>query len=289
MVAADTPSEPTGDRPDERGEAPDSAAAHKARETSGYWTVEPRKGEDGQSDIFFRVLKAGCPADQQRLKNEIERTLSALRVLYVVSAGGKFDEAFAKLLSLAQVGLVGPSPSTSVAEAALESLKNEIVDREAGRVKNDYMIKLGKWALGFCIAGVVLYFLSGTDWSPSQFRDYRNFFLLWSGCMIGVWCSFAARKAVLTFFDLARIEEDRLDPPLRLIFSGLLTFILGLIFLTGFANVVVGTFEGTKFIQDGAVALLIGALSGIAEKALPVAILQRAQTVFQFESAKKGS
>ncbi len=107
--------------------------------------------------------------------------------------------------------------------------------------------------------------------------------------MIGVWCSFAARKAILTFFDLARIEEDRLDPPLRLIFSGLLTFILGLIFLTGFANVVVGTFQGAHFIHDGAVALLIGALSGIAEKALPVAILQRAQTIFQFESGKKGS
>jgi hypothetical protein len=69
----------------------------------------------------------------------------------------------------------------------------------------------------------------------------------------------------------------------------MLTFILGLIFLTGFANVVVGAFEGAKFIHDGAVALLIGALSGIAEKALPVAILQRAQTIFQFEGAKKAS
>lgn len=273
-----------GDRSNEEGGGPKPPEA-----AVGYWTVERRKGEDGTLDIYFKVLKSGCPADQQRLKNEVERTLSALRVLYAGSVGGKFEEAFAKLLSLAQVGLAGPSPSTSVAEAALESLQNEIVDREAGRVKNDYMIKLGKWALGFCIAGVVLYFLSGTEWSPSQIRDYRNFFLLWSGCMVGVWCSFAARKAVLTFFDLARIEEDRLDPPLRLIFSGLLTFILGLIFLTGFANVVVGTFEGAKFIHDAAVALLIGALSGIAEKALPVAILQRAQTIFQFESAKKTS
>jgi hypothetical protein len=285
VAAADDPSNSAGNRPHEGGDA----APKPPEAPGGYWTVEPRKGQDGQPDIYFGVLKAGCPADQQRLKNEIERTLSALRVLYTGSVGGKFEEALTKLLSLAQVGLVGQSPSTSVAEAALESLQNEIVDREAGRVKNDYMIKLGKWALAFCVAGAVLYFLSGTEWSPSQPRDYRNFFLLWSGCMIGVWCSFAARKAVLTFFDLARIEEDRLDPPLRLIFSGMLTFILGLIFLTGFANVVVGAFEGAKFIHDGAVALLIGALSGIAEKALPVAILQRAQTIFQFEGAKKAS
>ena len=91
----------------------------------------------------------------------------------------------------------------------------------------------------------------------------------------------------MQFFELARVEEDRLDPPLRLVFAGLLTSILGLIFSTGFANVIVGSFEGAQFVGDGSVALLIGALSGMAEKALPGAIMQRAQTVFQFEGSKK--
>lgn len=258
--------------------------------STGYWAVEPRTGEDTQPDIFFRVLTAGCPAEQQRLKNEIERALSALRVIYAESSSGKFNEAFAKLLNLAQVGLVGPKPATSVAVSALDSLKSEIVDREAGRIKNNYMIKLGKWALAFCAIGVIAYLVAGIDSElvPAQVRHYRNFLLLWSGCMIGVWCSFASRKVIMGFFDLAGIEEDKVDPPLRLIFSGLLTSILGLIFVTGFANIVVGTFEGAKFLNNGSVALLIGALSGLAEKALPGAIMQRAQTIFQFEGAKKG-
>ena len=273
------------------------AAGDKDRENSvsppgetpstGYWAVERRRGEDDQPDIFFRVLKSGCPTEQQQLKNEIERTLSALKTIYV--PGSKFNEAFAKLLSLAQVGLVGATPATSVAEAALDSLKNEIVDREAGRVKNGYMVKLGKWALAFCAVGILLYWLVGINcaWIPRQVRANQNFLLLWSGCMVGVWCSFASRKVIMSFFDLARIEEDRIDPPLRLIFSGLLTSILGLIFVTGFANIVVGTFEGAKFINDGSVALLIGALSGLAEKALPGALMQRAQTIFQFEGTEK--
>jgi hypothetical protein len=258
--------------------------------STSYWAVEPRTGDDNQPDIFFRVLKAGCPAEQQQLKNEIERTLSALRIIYAEGTSGKFNEAFAKLLSLAQVGLVGQKPATSVAEAALDSLKSEIVDREAGRVKNDYMIKLGKWALAFCLIGLILYLLAGIDSGtiPAQVRSYRNFLLLWSGSMIGVWCSFASRKVIMSFFDLARIEEDRVDPPLRLIFTGLLTSILGLIFVTGFANIVVGTFEGAKFLNDGSIALLTGALSGLAEKALPGAIMQRAQTIFQFEGTRKG-
>jgi hypothetical protein len=235
------------------------------------------------------VLKGGCPAEHQQLKNEIERTLSALRIIYPGGSDGKFNEAFAKLLSLSQVGLAGTSPATSVAESALNSLKNEVVDREAGRVKNAYMVKLGVWALIFGAIGFVLHFIAGLNcpWIPQEAHIYRNFLLLWSGCMIGVWCSFASRKVVMTFFDLTRIEEDRVDPPLRLIFSGLLTSILGLIFITGFANIVVGTFEGAKFLQDGAVALLIGALSGMAEMALPGAIMQRAQTIFQSEEAKR--
>jgi hypothetical protein len=74
------------------------------------------------------------------------------------------------------------------------------------------------------------------------------------------------------------------DPPLRLVFSGLLTFILGLVFATGFANLVVGQFEGAKILADGSVALLMGALSGMAEKALPAAVMQRAQSIFRPEN-----
>jgi hypothetical protein len=221
------------------------------------------------------------------LKDEIERTLSALRAVYSVDKA-KFNEAFAKLLALAQVGLPGPTPATSIARSALDSLKAELVDREAGRIKNEYMIKLGRWALTFLTVAVFLYVLL-TIWPdrvPDRIYAYRNFLLLWSGCMIGAWCSFASRKVVLSFFDLARIEEDRVDPPLRLIFSGLLTSILGLIFATGFANVVIGTFEGAKFLNDGAVALLIGALSGMAEQALPGAIMQRAQNILPSDARR---
>lgn len=47
-----------------------------------YWAVVERRGEDGVKDIDFQVLSAGCPSDQQVLKNRIERTLSTLRLVY---------------------------------------------------------------------------------------------------------------------------------------------------------------------------------------------------------------
>lgn len=251
---------------------------------SRYWIVSERTDQTGRKDIYFQPTKAGCPADQQKLKNEVERTLSAIAIIYPASSEAKFNEAFAKLLSLAQVGLVGGN--SSVAKDALSSLQNEIVDREAGRVKNTYMLKLGLWALGFLVVTSLLYFVIGRFAScfPASIVAYKNFFVLWAGCMIGAWCSFATRKVALSFFDLPRLEEDMVDPPLRLIFSGLLTFILGLVFTTGFANLIVGTFEGAKLLTDGSVALLLGALSGLAEKALPAAVMQRAQSIFHAQS-----
>jgi hypothetical protein len=275
---------PSADREAADAASKASDAGALAEGQKSYWIVAERLGDDGQKDIHFKVVAPGCPSEQQSLKNRIERTLSNLRAIYP-NGGPKFNEAFSKLLGLSQVGLVGSNPSVTVAEAALDSLQAEIVDREAGRVKNDYMLKLGRWALGFGFVATVFYFL--LDWYgtylPRQLVHYRTFFLLWTGCMVGAWCSFASRKVVLTFFDLAQLEEDRIDPPLRLIFAGLLTSILGLVFVTGFANVVIGTFEGAKILHSGSIALLSGALSGMAEKALPAAVMQRAQSLFKSE------
>ena len=246
-----------------------------------FWYVSERASEDGHKDIYFQVKKPGCPSDQQALKNEVERVLSVLKILYPDLANHRFNDAFAKLLALSQLGLAGAKPSTLIAKSALDSLKQEVVDREAGRVKNDYMIKLGRW--GILFSGVALlgyWVLSACSQALAPLSEYRNFLLLWTGCMVGAWCSFATRKVLLTFFDLARLEEDLIEPPLRLALAGLLTTILGLVFVTGFANLVIGTFQASDFLKNATVALLTGALAGMAEKALPAAVMQRAQSAF---------
>jgi hypothetical protein len=255
---------------------------------TGFWTVEERAGNDGQKDVYFGVLQKGCPTDQQHLKDEIERTLSALRTIY--GAGPKFNEAFAKLLALAQVGLVGATPATPTAQAALASLQAEVVDREAGRVKNGYMLKLGLWALGFAMLSAAAFFVLAANpcWPPEQIYRYRYFFLLWSGCMAGAWASFASRKALLGFFDLAVVEEDRIEPALRLLFTGVLTVLLAFVFTTGLANVIVGSFQASNIIRSGSTAILAGGFAGLAEKALPAAMLQRAQDFIAASAGRMG-
>jgi hypothetical protein len=97
--------------------------------------------------------------------------------------------------------------------------------------------------------------------------------------MVGAWASFATRKVILSFRDLVALEEDRVEPQLRLLFTGLLTVILSLIFLTGVADVEVGSFQASSLLDSGTVALLLGAFAGLAEKALPSAVLSRASSV----------
>ncbi len=251
----------------------------------GFWNIYEVPNATPR-DIYFGVLKSGCPSAQQQLKDEIERTLSCLRS--ILGDGARFNDAFDKLLKLSQVGLVGAEPATATAQAALLSLQAEVVDREGGRVKNAYMLKLGLWAAGSALLSTSLFFIfeAHPTWPPRELLNYRYFLLLWAGCMAGAWASFATRKSVLNFFDLAIVEEDRTEPALRLVFSGVLTVFLALIFTTGLANVIIGGFHASDLIRSGSTALLTGAFAGLAEKALPAAILKRAE---EFVSASSGA
>lgn len=247
-----------------------------------FWYVLARDTEDGSYDIDFQVARPGCPADQRLIKQEIERDLSTMNALYAAPKDErKASEAFQKLLAIARVGLVGGKADPAIAGDALRAFEADIVAREAGPVKNAYMRKLGIWAAGFGAAGLAGFFFC--DLFPrlpfDQVTAYKHFFVLWAGCMLGTWASFASRRVTLGFHDLVALEDDRVEPALRLVFAGSLTVILGLVFSSGMADIEVGSFSASQLKTSGAIAFLTGAFAGISEKALPSAILTRASSI----------
>lgn len=251
-----------------------------------FWAIEPRIGEDGAPDINFKVLKSGSPHSQRELKNQAERVLSIIKILYSHPENKvKLHEEVTKLIALCQVGLVGKDASPEVGHDALRSLEADILEREEGRIKNRYMRKLGAWAAFFSVIGVSLYFsYNHIICLPfDEIYRYRNVFLVWSGAMVGAWASFASRKVRLTFSDLVAVEEDRIEPPMRLIFTGVLTVILSLVFVTGLADIQVGEFRASGLVSSGTVALLLGAFAGLAEKALPSTVMSRANSVISVQ------
>ncbi len=256
-------------------------------------------------DIHFGVYDIAdpMPPEQQKLKNRIETTLSALKLIYNVETTdpkrqarnrASFDEAFDKLFALTSLGLGQEHSKTEIADAALTSLQAEIVDREGGRVKNEYLEKLGIPALLAALVFSLIFlayqyipqcaahfsFCGDTKYDflfPEELHKFRHIFLVLAGCMGGTWASFAIRKVALTFYDLAIIEQDRIAPYMRLIFTGVLTTILTLIVTTGLVDIVIGGFKASSLLTSGAVAVLVGAFAGLSEQALPAAIAQRAK------------
>jgi hypothetical protein len=303
-------------------------------------------------DIYFGARKVTDPATAQadkreiEFKNKVEQTIGTLKAIYrppepdnpeddgfwrrtwksvrpqqaphndqwYAARATRFNEAYDRLYSLTVLGLA-TDVDLAIADAALNSLRADVVRREAGPIKNAYMRKLGRPAMAAGIILILLFLLydkspgffatiCDSNWGlvrlacdpvvgkeyralfPNEMYEYRAIFLLLAGCMMGTWASFAARKVTLVFSDLAELEQDALAPRMRLVFTGVLTFILSLVFLTGLVQIEIGGFSTKRLVSDGLVAILIGAFFGLLEQALPAAVMDRARGFVETVNAK---
>lgn len=324
-------------KPDTNKQESDNAASEadamdEAEDTSlsgEYWMVGAEVSEDNpfKSEISFGLNKSGSPPEQTALVHRIERTVATLKVIYMPESGhdqatskaeirkreraeNAFLEFFSKLHSLAALGVGVPDPDPAIADAALNSLQAEVVSREAGRIKNEYMIRLGLPAMLAALGFAALFFLyqyspsiiellssssSSAEASskskafvlwPAEVHQYRHMFLVLAGAMLGTWASFASRKVTLSFNDLAALEADRLDPRMRLVFVATMTIFLSLIFLTDIVDITFGDFTTDKLKGSGTVALLIGAFAGLTEQSLPTAVMERARGLIDAVNTK---
>lgn len=188
----------------------------------------------------------------------------------------RLNEYMAALVSLTQVGLMNVnSTQAPFATLALKGLQAEFVDREAAAIKNAYIERLGIWCAAIALFGLFGFFGSQfTDHDGVIFR-FRRFFLLVVGAAIGTWLSFSLRRVVLKFEDLAALEDDRLSPRVRVFFVMFLTIVVGLLFWTKAITIELGSFS-SDFRLNGAYAVLVGALCGIAERSLATTVMKRA-------------
>lgn len=222
------------------------------------------------------------PKDQMDLVSDIETVSRALRILYKPE-DTRFRMYYVRLFSLGQLGLEGANAYTDVAKGALATVTAELIDDEAGRVKNDHLKKLGAYAAGFIAAFGALYWLMSCLPPKALLACLRidpevmaNFMLLWMGAMLGVWLSYAIRTTTFTLRDLLITDNDRLVPFIRLTYAGSLSMILGLLLVTGIANVSVGGISFRDIATRPTLAFLVGVFCGIAELTLPTAVAKRA-------------
>lgn len=260
----------------------------------------------GTTDLIIHVEPnlpgpAGVPSvDQQNLFVQIEnadtvidavcRQISARRN-ETKRATDLRKEYVNKLAGIARVGLQGPH--TALAALALTNLKAEFVAREAARIFNRYLWRLGAWSIGFAVVFLIAYLIiragGCTDKDTckpcathcvSWWDQHKTFLLVCVGASLGTWASFSVRQVNLTFEQLIAPEENVADPPLRIIFVVILALAACLLFWNDAINVKIGNLntEPGIFKTNGTVALLIGFFCGLSERALALAISGRASS-----------
>lgn len=247
---------------------------------------------EDKTDIIFQLSPTAdqeIPVDQQDLLFDVQATVDVVKVLYQ-DANSLYATYFDQLLKLAQVGLVGENAQPLLAKKALEQLKNEIVNRESGKVKNKYLKKLGVKALWFGMPALLLgvafngVFCKLPLFCETSCIDYKclaNFLILWAGTMSGVWLSFAITRTYIGFGDLVIIEKDRLEPSLRLVFTGLLAIIFGLLFVKKVIEIKLGDLSSFALVDDSVTAFLLGVILGLNEKMIGNALTKKTASLLE--------
>jgi hypothetical protein len=249
--------------------------------------VAARKGAPPSIDYYLRPGTV-APDDYVSLQIDLERTLTVIRVLFFgKQKSQKFDEYFPRLgdIALASLG----QDQVRVGRLALTAFQDEILTREASHVKNAYIRRLGLYGLAIGVPALLFYLYCryGADANGELYR-FREFVSLVMGSLLGTWLSFSIRRVQLSFWDLTRLEEDMLDPAIRLIFVAGLTVVVGLLLSTKAVVVTIGGF-GSNFLHSGTVAVLIGCLCGIGELGLSAAVARRASDFIGLLSASRGA
>ena len=255
--------------------------------------ADPHRAE--AVDIYFGIVQPDGlppvepPPAQVALQTDIGAALAAIRRVFLDVAPPRPDRFrlyYVRLFALGQLGLEGHA-LPGAARIALTALTAELIDDEAGRVKNAHLVVLGGWAALFALPFVVAYaLLSAIVGSPEWTARFaqlgvgilplRNFLLLWVGCFLGVWISYGVRTTRFTLADLTTTDPDRLRPGMRLAFAGTLTMVLGIACAVGLVEVRVGGYPVTAIATEPMLAFLVGALCGISELSLPASISARA-------------
>ena len=224
------------------------------------------------------------PKDQMDLQDAIDRVLQTVRTLYLRENGeqsAKFRLFYVRLFRVAQLGLEG-NAMPDVAKAALERAIDDLIRSEGPRVKNLHLRGLAIAGSLLATAPLIIYIglrlgaLAGT--LPQLGIDAQvtaGFMMIWVGSFVGVWLSYALRKAVLKLRDLIVSDDDYLWPVTRLVFTGLLSNVIGLLLFYDVIKVALGPLSLNEFAHNPSIALLLGMVLGINELLLPSAVTNK--------------
>lgn len=213
----------------------------------------------------------GIPESQRTLYVEVEHTNSIIKNLICTSKEVKSDY-FKKLLSLAQVGLVGDKAQPALALESLKKLKEEILLTEGMRIKTSYMMGLGKWALLMSIASMLCFMIA----DYLELAYLKSYFIVFTGAQVGTWISFGARKFNISFEELCLFEKDMMDKSLRLVYIGIAAVLVLLMLNLNLIHINVCGLSSETLNERGDFVFFIGTVCGLVESSIGINLYEKA-------------
>ena len=243
----------------------------------GYFVVSSNPNEqfDINCSLHPEYAKETIPTEQETLYVKVESTNNVIKSLHNTKDEVKI-KYFNKLLSLAQAGLVGETAQPCLALKSLNKLKDEMILIEGRRIKNDYMKKLGIKAL---ISSIITFIIYLAFQSNEEMQIFSMYCLAFIGALLGTWISFGARKFNITFEQLSLLEEDMMDPALRLIYIGVCSMVFMLFLNTQLVSFGIGNISTLTIKESWEIQLSIGVLCGLIESKIGINIYQKAVNI----------
>jgi hypothetical protein len=224
------------------------------------------------------IVPDPLPDDQEKISHEVYRAINILKLLRARGVFRNDDAAYAefvtRIIQVARVGCVDDQVHPALATTALEQIRTDIVRRKGATIIFGFLQILAWCALGGAAIGAAIEGLART-----YATSLTGYGLVIIGSMVGAWVSVAASRGEISFDGLQDFVERRHEPFIRMLFVAAIASIFALFLQLKILSLSIGTADLATFASSVSLALVLGLVSGVGEKALSVRVLDRTRNI----------
>ncbi len=225
------------------------------------------------------------PTDQSGVSQQVYAAANVLKLLHQQKEFGTdektYKEFVARILQAGEAGCVAANVQTKLASDALDQIRADIIRRVGRRIVFKYLLGLAEWAFVGIAVAVVAIFLTGraAPGPPLHLNAVAGYGWVFIGAMVGAWLSVAMTWRNVSFDDLQDFVRLRREPVIRMLFAVVLALVFALFLRLQFITLKIGTADLGAFAGSASLALAVGIIAGIGQKALSVQIIDRVTKV----------
>jgi len=217
------------------------------------------------------------PHDQEVISRGYYAIRNTLMLLKSVETKDSFDEFEARNREAAQVGCVGVGPglvvNTRMAESAQSDIRDDVVRRKGKAIVYRYLLKLALIALAGVAVGCLVCLVG------MRAKPLSGYGAIIIGSMVGAWLSMASTRQDVAFDGIKDFADRWREPFVRILFVGLIATAFAVFLDAGLLPLKVGDLDFKTFHDRPILALALGIICGISERAISVKVIERARKV----------